>query len=170
MGLLAWLGLQRGDEYPNLDRLMKEVRRALPDDEAVVIRYIAIVVVLLGKVAWADGRFSEKEESNLRALLAHVDRITPSGVDAVCAMLRGTPPRMSEAETELCFRELKALCDGRERMEVLRLLIHLAVADGAVSDSERNELKSIADELGVTEAELLSVEQEIVASADKPAG
>lgn len=162
MGLLSWLGLQRGDAYPNLDALMKELRRAMPDDEAVVIRYMAIVVVLLGKVAWADGRFSEKEESTLRSLLAHVDRIAPSGVEAVCAVLRVTPPKMSDEERELCFRELKSLCDARERMEVMRLLIRLATADGALSDSEHAELKAIAEELGVAESELLSVEKEII--------
>ncbi len=164
MGLLSWLGIQRGDAYPNLDALMKELRRAMPDDESVVIRYMAIVVVLLGKVAWADGRFSEKEEASLRALLAHVDRIAPSGVEAVCAVLRGTPTKMSAEENELCFRELKSLCDARERLEVMRLLIRLAAADGVLSDSEHAELDAIAEELGVPEAELLSVEKEIVAS------
>jgi uncharacterized tellurite resistance protein B-like protein len=168
VGLLSWLGLKRGDAYPNLDLLMKELRRALPDDESVVIRYMAIVVVLLGKVAWADGRFSEKEEATLRSLLTHVDRIAPSGVEAVCAVLRGMPPQMSAEETELCFRELKALCDGRERMEVIRLLIRLAAADGALSDSEHTELKAIADELGVTEEELLSVEREILEAPTPP--
>ena len=54
MGLLSWLGFKRGDAYPNLDALIKELRHALPDDESVLIRYIAIVVVLVARVAWAD--------------------------------------------------------------------------------------------------------------------
>ena len=51
MGLLAWLGLKQGGSFPNLDALLTELRAALPDDEAVVLRYIATVIVLLGKVA-----------------------------------------------------------------------------------------------------------------------
>src|SRR5262245_12783399 len=102
VGLLTWLGLKQGDEYPNLDALMKELRRALPDDESVVIRYIAIVVVLIARVAWADGQLSEKEEATLRELLTRVDRLSPSGVEAVCSTLRGKLPKMTDDELALC--------------------------------------------------------------------
>src|SRR5262245_54617503 len=70
--LLSWLGLQTASDYPNLDALLRELKRALPDDESVILRYIAIVIALLGKVAYADGRFTEKEEQTLRGLLAHI--------------------------------------------------------------------------------------------------
>ncbi len=94
MGLLTWLGLKRGDAYPNLDALIKELRRALPEDESVLIRYIAIVVVLVARVAWSDGRLSQQEEQSLRDLLTHVDRLSPTGVDAVCSALKGKLPQV----------------------------------------------------------------------------
>lgn len=165
MGLLSWLGLKRGDEYPNLDSLMRELRRALPDDESVLIRYIAIVVVLMARVAWADGRLSSEEESSMRDLLAHVDRISPSGVDAVCQALKGKLPQVSDEELSLCYRELKALCDGRERVGILRLLAKLAVVDGETSTAEHAELEAIAAELGVSVDDLASVEHEAATSA-----
>ncbi len=167
MGLLSWLGLKRGDEYPNLDALMKELRRALPDDESVLIRYIAIVVVLIARVAWADGRFSTQEEASLRDLLAHVDRLSSSGVEAVCQALKGKLPQVSDDELALCYRELKALCDGRERVEILRLLAKLAVVDGATSTAEHDELEAIAAELGISLAALASVEHEAATSASQ---
>jgi DnaJ like chaperone protein len=160
VGLLAWLGLKQGDEYPNLDALIAELRRALPEDEGVLIRYIAIVVVLIAKVAWADGRLSEQEEQSLRELLRHVDRLSPSGVEAVCQTLKGKLPQVSDEEMALCYRELKALCDGRERVEILRLLAKLAVVDGDTSTAEHAELESIATELGISLADLAHVEQE----------
>ena len=160
MGLLAWLGLKRGDEYPNLDSLIKELRRALPEDESVLIRYIAIVVVLVARVAFADGRLSEQEEESLRELLTHVDRISPSGVEAVCQALKGKLPRVSDDELSLCYRELKALCDHRERVEILRLLARLAVVDGESSTAEHAELEAIAAELGISITDLVSVEEE----------
>lgn len=160
MGLLSWLGLKRGDAYPNLDTLLKELRRALPDDESVLIRYIAIVVVLIARVAWADGRFSTEEEESLRDLLNHVDRLSPSGVEAVCGALKGKVPQVSDDELALCYRELKALCDGRERVEILRLLAKLAVVDGDSSTAEHAELEAIAAELGISLADLAHVEKE----------
>jgi uncharacterized tellurite resistance protein B-like protein len=159
VGLLSWLGIKQ-EEYPNLDALMRELRRALPDDEAVVIRYIAIVVVLVARVAWADGRLSHQEEQTLRDLLTHVDRLSPSGVDAVCQALKGKLPQVSDDELELCYRELKSLCDGRERVEVLRLLAQIAVVDGESSTAEHAELEAIAAELGISITDLATVEEE----------
>ena len=160
MGLLSWLGLRRGDGYPNLDALLKELRKALPDDESVLIRYIAIVIVLVGKVAWADGRLTPQEEETLRELLAHINGLSPSGVEAVCAALRGKIPEVSEDELSLCYRELKSLCDRRERVEILRLLAKLAVVDGDASTAEHAELETIAAELGISIADLATVEEE----------
>jgi uncharacterized tellurite resistance protein B-like protein len=162
--LLSWLGLQKGDSYPNLDALLRELRRALPDDESVVVRYIAIVVVLLGRVAMADGRFSEKEEQTLRGLLAHVDRLSPNSAERVCSALKGQLPRVSEDELSLCYRELKGLCDGRERVEVMRLLTQLAAVDGEPTAAEHAELASIAESLGVPMSDLASVEEEVAHS------
>lgn len=157
MGLLAWLGLQRGNDYPNLNALVGELRRALPNDESVIIRYIAVVIALLARVARVDGRFTDKEESTLRALLAHVDRLAPSGVESVCEALRGELPSLTGDEIELCYRELKALCDGKERIEVMRVLTSLATADGDLSPEEESELRTIATEIGIPAAEVEAV-------------
>jgi DnaJ like chaperone protein len=161
VGLLAWLGFKQGDAYPNLDALLRELRKALPDDESVVLRYIAIVIVLLGKVATSDGRFTEKEEQTLRSLLAHVERLSPTSVEAVCEALRGKIPELSDDELSLCYRELKALCDGRERLEVMRLLVGLATADGRISAAESAELTMIAEELGVSLSDVEAVTNEV---------
>lgn len=154
MGLLAWLGFQQGSALPNLQALLRELRAALPEDEAVVLRYIAIVIVLLGKVACADGRFSEKEDELLRTLLGHVEGLSPSGIDAVCSALHGKLPSFKEEELDRCYRELKALCDADERAHVVRLLIRLAAADGTPTSAEQEEIQRIAEELGVPAGEI----------------
>jgi DnaJ like chaperone protein len=164
VGLLAWLGLKQGDEYPNLDALIKALRQALPEDESVLIRYIAIVVVLIARVAWADGRLSEQEEHRLRELLAHVDRLSPTGVEAVCQTLKGKLPQVSDEELALCFRELKSLCDARERVEIIRLLARLAEVDGETSTAEHAELEAIAEQLGIPLADLAHAEEDAAAT------
>jgi uncharacterized tellurite resistance protein B-like protein len=161
VGLLSWLGLKHGDAHPNVDALLAELRRALPHDESVVLRYIAAVVVLLGKVASADGRFAEDEEQTLRELLANIDGLTPEAIEAVTRALRGKIPEISDNELTVCVRELKALCDGKERLEVCRVLAKVAIADGRLSPAERAELHHVADELGVPESELAAVEHSV---------
>ncbi len=160
VGLLAWLGLKRGDTYPNVDALLSELRRALPDDESVVLRYIAAVVVLLGKVASAD-KFTDSEEQTLRGLLAHIEGLSPEAIEAVTRALKGKLPELRDEELALCVRELKTLCDGRERVEVIRLLAKVAVADGRLTPAERAELHHVAADLGVAESEVAAVEKEV---------
>ncbi|MBK8258304.1 MAG: TerB family tellurite resistance protein [Polyangiaceae bacterium] len=154
MGLLSWLGLKSGDGYPNLDALMRDLRKALPEDESVLLRYIGTVVVLLGRVAWADGRVTPKEEENLRALLSHIEGIAPAGVDAVCATLHGKIPAFSDNEMDVVYAELRAICDGNERKQIMRLLLRIAAVDGRLAETEHAELAKISDELGVSLAEV----------------
>jgi uncharacterized tellurite resistance protein B-like protein len=156
VGLLSWLGLKRGDAYPNLDALMRDLRDALPHDESVLLRYIGTVIVLLGKVAWADGRVTPKEDESLRALLSHIEGLAPSGVDAVCDVLQGKIPDFSEGEMDLVYSELRAICDGNERKQIMRMLVRIAAVDGRLSEAERGELARIADELGVPLADVES--------------
>ncbi len=168
MGLLAWLGLKRGEEYPNLDALIRELRKALPDDESVLIRYIAVVLVLITRVACADGGLSRQEEQTLRDLLAHVDRLSPAGVEAVFQALKGKLPRVSDDELAICYRELKSLCDARERIEVIRLLARLAAVDGETSTAEHAELEGIAAELGISLADLATAEHDAASLQPPP--
>jgi len=160
VGLLAWLGLKQGDTYPNLDALLAELRRALPDDESVVLRYIASVAVLLVQVASADGRFTQREEQTLRELLTHIKGLKPKDIDAVSRGLEGTVTELTDEERAVCVRELKAICDGRERFEVVRLLAKVAAADGKLTPPELGELRQIATELGVPEEEIEEVVNE----------
>ena len=69
-----------------------------------MLRYIAAVVVLLGKVATADGRFNEGEEQTLRGLLANIDGLTPEAIEAVTRALQGKIPEISDDELSLCVR------------------------------------------------------------------
>lgn len=157
MGLLAWLGLKQGDSYPNLDALLAELRRALPDDESVLLRYVASVAVLLVQVASSDGRFTQREEQTLRELLTHIKGLRPKDIDVVARALEGTVAELTEEERGVCVRELKGICDGRERVEVVRLLAKVAAADGGLKPAERDELREVAKELGVSAEEVEAV-------------
>ena len=160
MGLLAWLGLRGRDDRTNLDELVSDLRAALPDDEAVLIRYIAIVAVLLTRVASSDGVFSDQEQSTLRSLLERVGRLSPSAVDAVCCTLERGMTDLTTGELDLCYGELKSLCDRQERLQILRLLVRMAAADGALSAAEATEIRSIGEKIGVAPEDITAIEQD----------
>lgn len=163
MDPLAWLGLRSPrSAHPNLSAIADTVSQLLPDDEAVVRRYIVVVAALLARVARSDGRLMQCELDRLRNLFRHIDRMPAGGIDALCALLDERVPHLTEAELGLCYRELKSLCDAAERRQVLRLLASQATADGHIVPSEHGALAEIARELGVDDQELAALELEAI--------
>ncbi|MSP26159.1 MAG: TerB family tellurite resistance protein [Myxococcales bacterium] len=151
MDPLAWLGLRRGKaRLEHLTAIHARIRTLLPTDEPVVLRYIVTVAVLLTRVAQADGRFLDCERDHLRALFQHIDRIAPEGVDGLCDVLNEHVALLSEEELDVCYREIKSLCDAGERMQLMRLLASQATADGIVEPSEHATLTEIAMALGIS--------------------
>ena len=96
-----------------------------------------------------------------------IGRLTPVSIEAVCEALRGKLPEMRDDEMSLCYRELKALCDGKERLEVMRILVGIAAVDGRLSPMERAEIRQIAEELGVSMDDVAAVASEFSDGASK---
>ena len=67
---------------------------------------------------------------------------------------------LTDEERAVCVRELKSICDGRERFEVVRLLAKVAAADGTLTAAERAELRHVASDLGVPDGEIDAIESE----------
>jgi len=141
LGILSWLGLS--GSTPNLDALLRELRRALPDREGVTLRYLAASLVLLGRVALANGVVSNNEEGAIRELLREVEGIDPEEAERVLHALEGKLPKIEEDELELCIRELRGLCVRDERDKIIALLQKVANADGIADEPTRLELERI---------------------------
>jgi uncharacterized tellurite resistance protein B-like protein len=177
MDPLAWLGFKRGRaKMPHLAAIQERVRALLPNDEPPVIRYIVIVAILLTRVAQSDGHVLTCELDHLRVLFRHIDRMPPDGVDALCRTLNEHVPDVGEQELAACYRELKSLCNAKERLQIMRLLASQATSDGAVAPSEHSELVAIAAALDVPvgliedlEIEALSSEAPPLARESRPA-
>jgi len=160
---LAWLGLKsKKDAQQGLSAIQSEVRSLLPDDEPVVVRYIVIVAVLLTRIAFADGRVAQSEVDRVCALFRHIDRIPPSRIDSFWHSLMDHVPKLNDQENSLCFRELKALCNAEERLQVMRLLASQAIADGDIHPSEHSELMAIAYELDVPAGDIEKLATEVL--------
>jgi DnaJ like chaperone protein len=166
---LSWLGLRKSrNATTHLSIIHELMRELLPEDESVVVRYIVVVAILLTRVAHADGRVVEAELARLRALFEHIDRMPPEGIDRLCDVLDEHAPKLSGSEMTLCFGELKALCDGAERRQVLRLLASQASADGEIHDEEHRALVEVGSELGIAEGEVVALEEEAMRSSRLP--
>ncbi len=169
MDPLAWLGLKRGRaKLPHLAAIQERVRALLPNDEPPVIRYIVIVAILLTRVAQSDGHVLNCELDHLRALFRHIDRMPPDGGDTLCRTLNEQVAELGEQELQACYRELKSLCNAKERLQVMRLLASQATSDGAVAPSEHTELMAIAEALDVPVGLIEDLEIEALSSEAPP--
>ncbi|MBI4701280.1 MAG: TerB family tellurite resistance protein [Deltaproteobacteria bacterium] len=161
MDPLAWLGLKsKSEAHPNVSAVFETVTAALPQHEAPVIRYVVVVAILLTRVAFADGRFAPREHLHLRRQLRRIGALPDEAVEDLCDVLCARVPELSAAELELLFRELKSLCDAKERLQVLRLLAAQAASDGELAPAEHGELVAVATELGVPVEVLSELEVE----------
>jgi DnaJ like chaperone protein len=166
---LTWLGLRSSKESrPNLNAIHAVVRQLLPDDEPVVHRYIVVVAILLTQVAQADGVFLPCEVARLTKLFEHVDRLPKGGIGELCTVLDEHVPRLSEYEIDVCYRELKSLCDASERRQVMRLLASQATVDGSLVASEHDVLVDVATHLGIDATALAALEDEARESTELP--
>jgi DnaJ like chaperone protein len=168
MDPLALLGLRsKAESHVHLHAIRERVRELLPADEAVVVRYIVVVAVLLTRVAHSDGRVLECELDHLRVLFRHIDRMPPDGIDVLCATLNEHVPQLSEEELQVCFHEIKSLCNAEERRQIMRLLASQATSDGHIVGPEHGTLLRIADALDVPLGEMEQIEIDAL-SADRP--
>lgn len=170
MDPLAWLGLGKSKalETP-LGALHARVKSLLPEDEAVVHRYVVIVAVLLFRVAQSDGRPRKDKLDYLRGLFRHVDRMPAEGIEELCSTLSESVPRLSDDDLEVCFRELRSLCDGGERRQIMRLLASQASVNGRVSPAEHAELTRTAEALGIPDEVIEQLELDALIELETPA-
>ena len=161
MDPLAWLGVRK--ERSHLAALHAEIRRLLPEDESVVIRYMVVVAVLLTRVAHADGRVYDSERERLAALFRHTDRLPPDRIESLCKLLDEQVPKMSANEIDTCYTQLRSLCNAEERLQVVRLLARQATADGEIHVEEHAALFEVATALGVTGEILEEIEIDALA-------
>lgn len=127
------------------------VRRELPDADDETVLVVVAITGLLGAVAYADRSYSDREEHRVRAELERVHGMTASGIEAICALLRGHAVEAATVEAPRYARTLLELGDRELRVEVLGALLEIAAADGEITTAETNVLRQLTKALGLTQ-------------------
>jgi uncharacterized tellurite resistance protein B-like protein len=127
------------------------VAKHLEGADAVTIRIVAAIAGLLATVAYADSHFAPEEQQQLEEDLRRIQGLSPTGVTAICDLLRAHAARIATVESPRFTRELRELADRDLRLEILGLLIKLAAADGTISLVEVNLLRQLTTALGLTQ-------------------
>jgi uncharacterized tellurite resistance protein B-like protein len=156
---------QRGSPLPQpegAEQLQSAVRAALPAADEETVQVVVAIAGLLGTVAYADREFSPEEQARVREELGRIEGISPSGIDAVCAVLAGHVREIATVQSPRYSRALRELADRDLRLQVLDILVALAAADRTITLAETNVMRQLATSLGLTQEDYNAAQAKFV--------
>lgn len=143
---LAILGLFIGHLF---DRGLARSRAAIPPEELQRIQqtFFTTLFLLLGHLAKADGRVSEREIQLTEALMDRMGLTAEHKREAIRLFKLGAEPIFDPQKASEEFRRHCARSTNLTHM-LLVYLVNLAMADGVLDDKEAQILRQVAASLG----------------------
>lgn len=153
--LLGW-GQTSADELGETPTVRKIVRslESLPADRA---RFLAAFAYLLSRVAHADLDISEEESREMESIVQRFGHLPEAEAVLAVQIAKSQSRLFGGTEDFKVTRELKKLSERKERHELLHCLFAVAAADGEISPQEEEQIRRIANELGLSHREMADV-------------
>lgn len=135
-------------------RRIVEKLRSLPPSEA---RYLASFAYLLSRVANSDLDISDDETLVMEEIVRQRGHLSESQALLVVEIAKGQARLFGGTEDFQVARELKKTSTREQRLELLDCLFAVAAADDEISAVEEEQIRGIADELGLSHRELADI-------------
>jgi uncharacterized tellurite resistance protein B-like protein len=126
----------------------------LPADKA---RFLAGFAFVLARVANADLEIVAEEADEMRRIVVVLAELSQDEADLVVEMAKSQARLLGGTENYTVTREFRKISSREQRGSLLECVYAVAAADGTISGPESNEILSIAEELGFTRPEALSL-------------
>lgn len=141
-------GFGFGDE-PLADAIAAQMVGA----DAKNIARVTAVTGLLARVAFSDRKFQPQERELVTRQLTTLNGMSEADRKVITAALTINVDTVTEAAGKRYAAMLHELGDKDLCLQVLRMLVDVADADGAVADGELWNLRGIANDMGLTAAD-----------------
>ena len=125
----------------NTTRLLGLLEKYEPENA----NYITALSLGLARVACADGKVTEQEKQEMIRILKGLEMLEPAEIDLVVEFATRQQKFLGEHETVK-----KTYFSDDQREVFIQSLNAIAEADGIVSQDERDEIHSIAEDYGFT--------------------
>ena len=144
------------DEMGDTPTVRKIVRslESLPPDRA---RYLAAFAYLLSRVANADLDISDEESRQMESIVRRYGNLPEAEAVLAVQIAKSQSRLFGGTEDFKVARELKKLSERKERHELLHCLFAVAAADAEISLDEEQQIRLIAEELGLSHREMADV-------------
>jgi uncharacterized tellurite resistance protein B-like protein len=159
MSILKYFGLEPAASAPAAGQT-EAVRRitdaldALDPDRA---RYIAGFAYVLSRVARADLKVSPDETRAMERIVARQGGLPEAQAIIVVQIAKTQNQLFGGTENFLVTREFNRSSSREQKLALLDCLFSVAAAEGKISVAEDNEIRQIADELGLDHREFIAV-------------
>ncbi len=153
----ALIGIALGH---NFDKgLVSNLRRQFEpgDQERVQTAFFTAVFSVMGHLAKADGRVSEKEIALARDIMQRMNLNDDMRRAAIRLFTQGKQPEFVLRDV---LRQFRKECHGRRNLMRMfaEILMHSAFADGRLDEPERSVLEQVRIELGFSVREFQHIE------------
>lgn len=156
--LLELFGLGTPADAPAGDtatvRRIVDALEALDGDQA---RFLASFAYLLSRVANADFDITDDETQAMEAIVRDKGGLPEAQAVLAVEIAKGQARLFGGTEDFQVAREFKRITERSQRIDLLDCLFAVAAADGVVTSDEEEQIRRVADELGLTHRELADV-------------
>jgi uncharacterized tellurite resistance protein B-like protein len=157
MSILKYFGFQSPAAPPaqtDTARRIVEALDALDPDRA---RYIAGFAYVLSRVARADLKVTPEETRAMERLVATHGGLPEDQAIIVVQIAKTQNQLFGGTENFLVTREFSRHATREQKLALLDCLFAVAAAEGKISAREDNEIRQIADELGLEHRDFIAV-------------
>ncbi|UDQ96797.1 AI-2E family transporter [Lentisphaerota bacterium WC36G] len=141
-------------KLPQKRRLYRKFFNNLVDNGLQDSKFVEAIIVLNIAVAQRDGFMDIHEVNELKSIFQELCPNIDSG------QIINNAPKITAKEIRDACKLLNASADDHQKIEIIRHLYDVAVANSDCNDEESFLVKQIADNLGVSKEEVLNIQQD----------
>ena len=160
MSILRWLGL--GDTRdPSAEsgdtETVRRIAARLEGLPAEKRTFVAAFAYVLARVANADLRIDAVEALAMERIVAEAAGLAPAESALVVEIAKSQARLAGGTENYVVTREFRRVSTPEQRLSLVDCLYAVAAADESVTTLESTEIAKVADELGLTPPEVVSI-------------
>ena len=139
---------------------VRRIVRALEQVDPARRRFLAGFAYVLARAANADLVVTDEEVSEMEHIVSHIGGLPMAQAVLVVEIARNQSELYSGTEDYLVTREFNSAATDEEKRSTVAACFAVAAADGEITAEEYAELTEIAEELGLSHAELNVIRSE----------
>lgn len=161
MSILEFLGLGRkgpkrevaATQSSSVEHIMARLKD-MPVNQA---EWIAAFAMVLARAARADFEISPEESDVMKQLLQQYGGLDAEQASLVAEMATKRNLLLGASDDYLATREFRRIARDGDRERILHCLFAISAADDSISLVEEEEIRQVANELGVEHAEFTAI-------------